>query len=313
MRVIQSVVLLSGLCWLIIPGSSVSAKPTCDTLYYELQNLSIRHVRANEIWVEHFLECPPVDGAFGGFVLSDITQGGERDRAVVAMYQESRWQYRFGERGAGIRFAAEPRRDIDGDGIHDFVFIAEDQQHRPARSYRLAFLDSSGNRRSVGGLGLPRDVVVDSILPAPAGRAHALLAADRRGWDIGGLDWDTAPISYQYLDWNGNADPPKYVNRTAAHADEFPVFDRRREFIEQLGDGRLEFETEAEYQTFLINIIGHCLDLLNMNRGEEAYIKATDILERVRFTTATVGLLPPRAVESQLKRVLPKSDKQAGR
>ncbi len=292
-------------------NSAATAEPTCDSLYYELQDLSIQHIRANEIWVDYLLDCPPVQGAVGAFILSDVTNDGASDRALVAVYRRPQWRYQFGERGPNIRFAPTPRMDIDGDGMLDFVFVTEDARHRPARSYRFVFLEESGKQKSIGGLGLPRGVVIDSIVPAPGDQSHDLIVADRQGWDIGGLSWEVAPVSYQYLEFDNSSESPEYVNRTAAHVAEFPKFAKRRQYIEQLPAGRLEFHTEEEYETFLINVIGHSLDLNNMGRGAEAYEKAADILERARFSATTVSLRPPRTVQSQLKRVLPQTDTEA--
>jgi hypothetical protein len=285
----------------------VYGQSDCDTLYALLQNLAVTQIRANEVWVEHFIDCPPVDGAVGGFVFSEFGQEGRNDRVVIARYYPRLgWRYQLGERAPRIRFPRpSPRIDVDGDGERDLVFLALDDIALTERAYRIVFI-RDGKKRSDVQLDFPRGMVIDSLLPAPVGKPRPLQVIDRRAWEIGGLTPANAPVSYRYLAWGAELDPPGYINRTANNLHRYPVMKQREGFIESLpAAGDLRYETEEEYEAFLVDLIGWCLDQSNLDRELEGYKKIKEILSRVKYRGSTDVLDAPQTVQDQLRRALP--------
>ncbi|MFC1475544.1 hypothetical protein ACFLQW_00905, partial [Candidatus Zixiibacteriota bacterium] len=283
----------------------------CDTLYPLLQNFVVDHVRANEIWIEHFIDCSTIDNAFGGVVLSEIGQEGQKDRVVIATYQPRRgWFYRFGERAPGIRLLRpSPRIDVDGDGELDFVFVGLDDVTLKHRSYQISFMEN-GKKRPNGRIDLSKGLAIDSLLPAPTGQPRPLQIIDRRGWDIGGLTPQTALVSYRYMIWGTAWDTAAYINRTVDYIDRYPIMKQREDYIKALPQtGDLRYDTEAEYEAFLVNLVGFCLDQSNLDREAEGYEKAKEILDRVRYKGSTNVLDAPQSVGEQLRRALPEAKK----
>lgn len=304
--IILGVVCSAGLG--VTPARSQSA---CDTLYPLLQNFVVDHVRANEVWVEYFIDCPPVEQAIGGIVLSELGQEGKKDRVIIATYKpRGGWSYRFGERAPGIRILQpSPRIDVDGDGELDFVFVGVDIVTLKHRSYKISFMEN-GKKRPNSRIDIPRGMAIDSLLPAPAGQPRPLQIVDRRGWDIGGLSPATAPVSYRYLVWDTSRDTAAYVNRTADHADRYPMMKQRADYVEALPQsGNLPYDTEKEYQAFLVNLVGYCLDQSNLGHEVRGYKKIKEILDRVRYKGSTNVLDAPQAVREQLRRALPEAKK----
>ncbi len=295
--------------WVAFIGAHRShGQVSCDSMYFLLQDLSVAHIRANEIWVDHFLDCPTASDTLGGFVLSELGQEGKKDRAVVARYtQRAGWQYSFGERAPNIRFhQPSPRMDINSDGELDFVFTATDLKYKTGRHFRIVLI-KDGKQQNMPGLKPPKDMVIDSILPAPKGRPRPLRVVDRRGWDIGGLSPEKAPLSYRYLDWNNAADPPGYVNQTASYVGLFPVMLRRAAYFKTLPkSGVLQFDTAEEYEIFLYNVIGYCLDQNNLGQETDWFEEVSEILDRVRYAGSTETLDAPRQVRNHLRRTFPR-------
>lgn len=290
---------------IVTPGQC--GQVDCDSLYYLLQNMAVAHVNANEIWVEHFLDCPATPDTVGGFVVTVLDTEGGKDRAVVGQYSHrNKWQYRFSERGPNIRFLRpSPRVDVDGDGELDIVFTTVDTRYRGGPCYRIVLV-KNGKRDKIPGLNLHRDMAIDSILPAPEGQVRPLNIIDRRGWEIGGLSPEKSPLSYRYLEWDKTSDPPGYTNRTAANVQQYPMMFRRAAFVKELPDsGEIKYDKDEEYEEFLINIVGYCLDQSNLGREVEAYEEAYGILNRVKYKRSGPMFNSPGQIGNELRRVLP--------
>ena len=303
----STIIVLAMLPALLTGAGDVFAQVGCDSLYFLLQNLIVNHIRAKEVLVDQFMDCP-VSDTLGGFILTRFGSEGEKDRAVIARLGGRGWQYCFGERGRNIRFKKPaPRIDIDGDGGLDLVFIVSDKLHPTERGYQIVFVDNN-KERPMKGLRFPDGMIIDSILSAPDGHPRPLQVADRRGWTIGGLSKKNKPISYRYMAWDGTADPPEYVNRTAANLHLFPAMLRRAAYIKALPkSGDLEYEAAEEYEDFLTNVIGYCMDQSNFEREAQGYEEIEKILDRVRYKGSTVILDSPREVRQGLRRALPEA------
>jgi len=308
-RTILRAVFISGaITWAAAP---VSGQTVCDTLYWNLQDLAVEHIRANEVWIEHFINCPPAAQAFGAFILSELGQEGTKDRALIATYvPRAGWLYRFSEQAPNIRFVRpSPLIDVDGDGQMDIVFTTADNRAPNERSYHIALTDE-GKKRSTKTLAFTPGLVIDSLLPAPAGKARPLQMVDRRGREIGGLNAGNAPISYRYLELDPTLDPPDYVNQTAKHAGLYPVMQQRAEYVKALpGSDLLEYDSAETYEAFLVNIIGYCLDQSNLGREVDGFLEVRAILDRVRYKGSTQVLEAPRTVCDRLQQALPEAKK----
>jgi len=298
---------LAAVMALSIDSAGIARQISCDSLYYMLQDLTVNHIRGNEVWVEYFLDCSGDADTIGGFILSEVGQEGLKDRAVIAGYDSRRgWQYRFGERGPNIHFVRpSPLIDIDGDGELDITFAATSRTFPTERDYLVLFV-RDGKRENSKLIPLERDMAIDSILPAAPGSAHPLQIIDRRCFEIGGLTYDKAPRSYRYYVWDAASDPPAYADRTASHTSQFPIFRQRESFVRALpATGELAYESEEEYAEFLINIIGYCFDQSNIGRELAGFEEVNAILERVRYKGSTERLSSPRSVIVDLRRILP--------
>jgi len=303
---------MAAVATLCLGNAGTALADSCDSLYYLLQDLAVTHVRGNEIWIEHYLNCAPSSDTVGGFILSEVGEDGAKDRAIVAGYGGPRgWLYRFGERGRNIRFARPtPLIDVDGDAELDVVFTATPRNYATENELIIVFVRDH-KRENQKLVPMERDMAVDSIYPAPEGSPHPLRIVDRRGMDIGGLSYDKAPKSYRYYVWDPKADPPSYVDRTANHVRSFPIMQERASFVKSLpASGDLVYETEAEYEEFLINIIGYSLDQSNIGRELKGFEEVNAILERVRYKGSTESLSAPRSVIVSLRRALPEAQKQ---
>jgi hypothetical protein len=297
-----------GALAVMLPGAGQArGQVTCDSLYPLLQNFAVNHVGGNEVWVDYFIACPSAPDTIGGFVLSEVGQQGKKDRAVLARWiARAGWQYRFGERASNIRFAKpSPRMDVDGDDTLDLIFEAADDAYPSEHGYRV-LMQRGNTYQNLSELRLPRGVIIDSVLSAPRGQPHPMVLADRRGWEVGGLRRQHAPVSYQYVAWDASADPPRYVNRTTSHTDLFPEMERRAAYVGTLAQsGELTFRAAEEYEAFLSNVIGYCLDQYNMNREKEGFETVSAILDRTRYGGPTERLQGPRQVRDGLIRAVP--------
>jgi len=303
---------MAAVATLCLGNTGFAQKNSCESMYYSLQDLAVSHVRGNEVWIEHYLDCTPSSDTVGGFILSVVGKEGTKDRAIIAGYDGAKgWLYRFGERGANIRFARPtPLIDVDGDGELDVVFTATNRNY-PTESELLIVFVRDHKRENKKLVPMERNMAIDSIFPAPAGSPHPLRIVDRRGMEIGGLSYDMVPKSYRYYVWDPTADPPSYVDRTANHAQSFPIMQQRASFVKSLpASGELVYETEAEYEEFLINIIGYGLDQSNLGRELKGFEEVNAILERVRYRGPTEKLSAPRSVITTLRRALPEAKKQ---
>jgi hypothetical protein len=278
----------------------------CDSAYYALQDLSVDQIRGNEIWVDYFLRCEPGRDTLGGFVLSAPKEDGNKDRIVIARYQRGRWGVRLVETAMRIRLDdAMIQIDLNEDGIGDYVFRARETLYPSYPILRVAIMGENGETR-IPALQLHKGMAVDSILPAPPGRARPLIVIDRRGWDIGGFDSTTAPTSYRYLEWNPKSDPPDYVNMTDNNRSLFPEMARRAAFFRSLPvTDSLKFRSVDEYREFAYKIIGYCLDESNCGRELESFEKVADLLQRTKVMVPAGSLALPKSLMLQIKRVLP--------
>lgn len=287
---------------------------SCDSLYYLLQNLAINHVRANEVWVEHYLDCSSSStDTMGAFILSTLGKDGQNDRVVFAQWFDRHgWKYRFGDRAPNLHFLRpSPRLDINGDGHPDFVFTITDPTRPTEIDYRIV-LTRNGQRFKVPSVIPKKGLAIDSILPAPppAGSPHPLQIIDRRAWEVGGLDAESAPVSYRYLVWSDKDGAPGYINRTKANQHLFPLMAKRKARFEALPQtGEITLVDEESYEEFLRTVIGYCLDQNNLGREYEGFKEADAVLNRARYQGSTRKLSAPRQVSTQLRRALPASRK----
>lgn len=305
MRTCLPIVILAA--FLSAAAIPAAGQPVCDTLYTSLQNLTVEHIQANEVFIEYYIACPPADQAFGGVILSRLGEDGKNDRAIIAVYiPRAGWSYCFGERAPNVRFLRpSPLLDVDGDGELDLVCTTFESDMPGDTAYRITLM-AQGKKRAVPSLNFPPGLAIDSLLPAPEGRPRPLQVVDRRGRSIGGLNAATAPVSYRYLEWDAGQDPPGYVNRTASHRDRYPELKRRAAYIDSLPQSDLlEFSEPEEYARFLANIVGYGLDQSNLGREAEGFIEARAILDRVRYSGSTQVLGAPVTVTDELQRALP--------